>query len=216
MTQLLSPISRPGASPDFEAALPEPSAELAGAQRAVGTPLSALVYRCNFDTRLGRGNWSFVGYADARWLSRLCAPSRRPKVYVASRASHPELPALWRQLRAEGADIVSTWIDVQGEEGRDLAQLWTDIEEQVRACDRLVLYVRAQDFPLKGAFIEVGLAMGMGKPVLVVLQDVEVDPASLRPVGSWLRHPGVAQVHDLRSAVMDWSVSSANAVVQLS
>ena len=203
---LLTPISAQGALPDNLAALPEPTAELAGSQIAVGNPLSATIYRCNFDTRTGRGSWNFAYQAEGQALRKLI---RKPRVYVASRASDPQLPAMWRKLREEGADITSTWIDVQSEEGLDLSELWTDLEAQIASCDQLVLYVRAQDVPLKGALVEVGAALGSGKPVLVLLDGVSVDSATFRPLGSWLRHPRVRLVSDLGQAVNEWAPFAA-------
>lgn len=203
---LLVPSSAAGALPDNLAALPEPSEALAGSCIAVGHPQSAAIYRCNFDARSGRGSWSFVYQAEGQALAQLI---RKPRVYVASRASLPELPAMWRQLRDEGADTTSSWIDIQDEGAQDYAELWSSIEAQIRASDRLVLYARAEDFPLKGALVEVGMALGAGKPVLVVLDSVVPDPESFRPVGSWMRHPGVRIVTYLQRAVHAWDVPCA-------
>lgn len=127
----------------------------------------------------------------------------RPRVYAASRASIPQRPALWRALRAQGACIVSSWIDASEDEpDTDLSTLWARIEVEIRSCDRLVLYARPEDFPLKGALVEVGMALGMGKPVVVVLEDCELNPSTLRPLGSWCRHPDIRFEHDLRRAVL--------------
>ncbi len=81
--------------------------------------------------------------------------SSLPAVYVASRASIPERSAMWRQLRADGARIISTWID-EAEEALIgcFGELWTRIEAEIREADRLVLYAEPSDFPLKGAYVE--------------------------------------------------------------
>lgn len=120
----------------------------------------------------------------------------RPAVYVASRASVPERAAMWRELRAAGARIISTWID-EDEEGLTdcFGELWTRIEAEIRSVDRLVLYAELSDFPLKGAYVEVGMALALGKPVYVVTPGVKLDSRSLRPVGSWAAHPLVS-FHD--------------------
>lgn len=111
-------------------------------------------------------------------------------VYVASRASNPERPAMWRELRARGWPIISTWIDEAGPgETADLGELWQRIEREIRGSRGVVLFAQAEDFPLKGALVEVGMAIGAGLPVAVVLPDGVEDWRSCRPVGSWVRHP---------------------------
>lgn len=113
-----------------------------------------------------------------------------PLLYVASRASLPERPQMWRELRSSGWRIASTWIDEAGDgKTGDFADLWHRIEDEVRASDGLILYAERGDFPLKGALIEVGMALGMSKPVAVVLAGPPfLEARSLRPVGSWLHH----------------------------
>ncbi len=114
----------------------------------------------------------------------------RRGVYVASRASAPERPAMWRNLRAQGHPIISTWIDEAGEgESHDLGDLWGRILREVTSAQRLVLYAEAEDFPLKGAYVEVGMALAAGVPVFVVAPGVALDARSLRPLGSWAKHP---------------------------
>lgn len=115
-----------------------------------------------------------------------------PILYVASRASVPDRPAMWRRLRdGDGWKISSTWIDEAGEgETADLSELWARIEREIRSSDGLILYAEAEDFPLKGALVEVGIAIGQGIPVAVVMPNPSIlDPRSLRPLGSWAKHP---------------------------
>lgn len=84
-----------------------------------------------------------------------------PLLYVASRASLPERPAMWRAMRDAGWRIVSSWIDEAGEgETASFADLWHRIEDEVRRSDGLILYAERDDFPLKGALIEVGHGAG--------------------------------------------------------
>jgi hypothetical protein len=125
------------------------------------------------------------------------APLRRP-IYVASRASLPERPAMWRKLRdAHGWNITSTWIDEAGEgETAAFDELWLRIEREIQRSRGLILFAERDDFPLKGALIEVGMAIGMQKPVAVCLGGKPfLEPRSLRPVGSWLHHPRVKLFH---------------------
>lgn len=129
-------------------------------------------------------------------------------IYVASRASLPERPARWRQLRDAGWPIVSTWIDEAGEgETADLGELWTRIESEVRRSAGLLLYVESDDFPLKGALIEVGMALGMGRRVGVYAPGVSLEERSMRPLGSWARHPMVS-MFDTLEAARDWVLAA--------
>lgn len=118
------------------------------------------------------------------------------KTYVASRTRHAQM---WREMRAAGSRVISTWIDEagQGETG-DLSELWTRVVDEVSRCDRLVLFAQPGDFPLKGALVEVGVALGLGKPVILCLHEV------CWPVGSWMRHPLVTRDDDV------WRVLSSD------
>lgn len=109
-------------------------------------------------------------------------------IYVASRASVPARPTMWKEYRARGANIISTWIDEAGaEETEDFSELWFRITCEIRSAARLVLYAEPQDFPLKGALVEVGIAIGMSKPVWVIGKGME--RMAKIPFGSWVRHP---------------------------
>lgn len=123
-------------------------------------------------------------------------------VYVASRASVPERAEMWRDLRASGVPITSSWIDEDGEgQTASLSNLWERIVLEIGNAAYLLLYAEAADFPLKGALIEAGIALGMGKPVIVVLPNVELEPRSLRPIGSWISHPLVYRVENVERAI---------------
>lgn len=120
------------------------------------------------------------------------------KFYVASRASIPERGIMWRQFRSRGVIITSSWIDEDGEgQTEDFTELWDRVEMDIREADHLVLYAEADDFPLKGALVEVGMALGMGKMVTVCLPGVELNGRSFRPIGSWIAHPLVTRDDDI-------------------
>jgi hypothetical protein len=113
-------------------------------------------------------------------------------IYVASRASVPRRAAMWRALRSEGWPIISSWIDEAGPgQTADQGEQWARITAEVTGAAGLVLYAEPEDFPLKGAFVEVGMALGVGLSVVVVAPLVDVEPGSWRPLGSWIRHPRV-------------------------
>lgn len=112
------------------------------------------------------------------------------RIYVASRASVLARGAMWRAERAAGAPIISTWIDEDGEnDTADLDELWVRICREVSTAQRLVLYVEPTDFPLKGAFVEIGMALAARVPIVVVAPDVKIEGRNCRPFGSWIRHP---------------------------
>lgn len=121
-------------------------------------------------------------------------------VYVASRTAHA---GLWKALREAGAPIISTWIDEAGD-GETLRydEFWSRIRDEISRCRCLIFYIAGvQDFPMKGALIEAGIALALDKPVYVVIKDVMLESRSLRPVGTWLHHPLVTQFETLPLAM---------------
>lgn len=124
-------------------------------------------------------------------------------IYIASRASLPERAERWRRLRDEfGWQIVSSWIDEAGEgETVDFTDLWDRIHREIASSNKLLLYAEPDDFPLKGALIEAGMALALGKPVVVCLPRVLLHKRSMRPVGSWLAHCNVVRRDCLQEAL---------------
>lgn len=121
-------------------------------------------------------------------------------LYVASKTKHAPM---WRDLRAKGWPIISTWIDEAGEnETNDLTALWHTNFGEIRFCDRLLLYVEPNDFPLKGALIEVGMALAFDKRVYVYSPGVKFDERTFRPIGSWVMHNRVRLIDDLHDAIL--------------
>lgn len=119
-------------------------------------------------------------------------------IYAASRASIPERGAMWRRYRDQGVPIISSWIDEDGDgETGSFMELWQRIQNEISRSYALVLYAETNDFPLKGALIEVGIALGMDKDVIVCLPNIELEPRSFRPIGSWINHPLVIRDDDI-------------------
>lgn len=119
------------------------------------------------------------------------------KFYVASKTHHAKL---WQSIRQD-YNIISTWIDEAGpNETGNMQELWTRILNEVKACDVLVFYIGSADYLLKGAFVEVGMALALDKQVRVVLGNgVELD-SGYRPVGSWVNHLNVTIFKDFKHA----------------
>lgn len=126
--------------------------------------------------------------------------------YVASRTRHG---AMWRRLREAGHVITSSWID-EADEGQtdDFGELWLRIEEEIATSDVLVFYGEPLDFVegggMKGAFVEVGLALAYDVPVVMCLPGVRLLGRTCRPVGSWIRHPLVTARRDVVTEALAW------------
>lgn len=123
----------------------------------------------------------------------------RPAIYMASRASVPARPNMWNYLRdAEFWPIISTWHNPENLQPGDLSNLWVNIEREVSRCSDLILYVEPNDLPLKGAYVEVGIALAMRKRVFVIY----TGPSTLirQHLGSWVFHPNVFVCDQLQTA----------------
>lgn len=138
------------------------------------------------------------------------ARAHRPKFYGASRASNLARPAMWVRLRDEkGYDINSSWVDLALAGGAaDLTELWSSIVAEIADCDCLVLYVEPEDFPLKGAFVEAGVALGLGKPVRIVAPGVPIAMDDFKPFGSWAKHRLVSFHSDVALAMSTFSCTA--------
>lgn len=117
-------------------------------------------------------------------------------IYVASKTRHA---TMWRAYRAK-YPIISSWID-EAEAGQtaDFGELWVRIKKEIRRSKALILYVEPDDaVTLKGALIEVGMALECDIPVIVCAHKISLDGLTLRPLGSWVKHPLVTLIQTLR------------------
>lgn len=129
----------------------------------------------------------------AAWNRRATPPVtdeavRQGGIYIASKTAHGRD---WRELRATGVPIISTWID-EAEAGAtsDWPDLWSRCVEEASTCAALVVY-REPGEVLKGAWVEVGAALAAGRPVFAV----GIDEFSVR------HHPGITRCDLLADAV---------------
>lgn len=124
----------------------------------------------------------------------------RPKVYTASKIRHA---AMWRRYRDEfpKIDFTARWINIpdgvpdhsesttfQNEEQRKLH--WIQDVQDVRRSDWVLAYKEPID-ELHGTQFECGIAVGLGKLVIVV---------GLSQKQSWTAHPLVLELKTLPDA----------------
>lgn len=101
-------------------------------------------------------------------------------IYVASKVRHAQI---WRDLRAQGWRINSTWIDEAAKgQTKDHAELWKRCIQEVSAAAVLVVY-RAPGDEMKGGLVEVGAALATSTRVYAV-GHWTIDH-------TWLKHPDI-------------------------
>lgn len=89
----------------------------------------------------------------------------RRGIYIASKVAHAQR---WRDLRAAGVPIISTWIDEAGEgESQDLQDLWDRCLSEASSAAAIIIH-RELDEVLKGAWVELGAAASHSVPVFAV------------------------------------------------
>ncbi|WP_264045622.1 hypothetical protein [Methylobacterium flocculans] len=109
-------------------------------------------------------------------------------IYMASKTSHAPF---WRQLRADGLPIISTWIDEAGKgETACFRDLWRRCVSEAATADYTIVY-REPGEVLKGAFVEAGAALSAFRHVVAVGCDEF----------SFVNHPGVTRCSSLAEAL---------------
>lgn len=113
-----------------------------------------------------------------------------PTVYTASKTRHAPM---WRQLRAQGTRVISTWID-EAEQGQtqDFEDLWIRCVYEASTADVLLAYRQDSEEILKGAFVEIGCALSQKHPVIAVGDWGDM---------SFLHHPLVVRSSCVQDAV---------------
>jgi hypothetical protein len=111
---------------------------------------------------LERENAALRGKPGMMLSLSLNAPSG---IYTASKTRHAHI---WQQYRSDGYPIISSWIDeARPGETQDHNDLWTRCIRESQMCAAMVVYREADDV-LKGAWLEMGVALGAGIPVFAV------------------------------------------------
>ncbi len=119
-------------------------------------------------------------------------------IYVASRVSRAPM---WKALRESGVPVTATWIDEAGDgETASFAELWMRLHKEIKDSAGLIFYGDVQDAPWKGALVEVGIAIGLGKMIAAIIVG-DLEGRTYRPVGSWLEHPAVQRCATVETAV---------------
>jgi hypothetical protein len=124
------------------------------------------------------GKWE-----NASWPSDAPAPSN-PNAHVAVQLDDGTAPGA-----GEG-------------ETANMSELWARIQREIESCERLVLYAEPEDLPLKGALIEAGIALALGKPVFVVFGNSPKE-SDYKALGSWTNHPLVSFANSVVAAMKD-------------
>jgi hypothetical protein len=110
------------------------------------------------------------------------------RVYVASRLSDEGIAnvrEMYRLLKEAGHEITLDWTveTAEGKGGKELEDYLIDCAERdldaVRRADALI-FIHIENVQMRGAYIEAGAALGLGKPVIVV----HASPGTLNMPGS--------------------------------
>jgi hypothetical protein len=117
----------------------------------------------------------------------------KPTVYPASKPRHAPM---WRNLRDRGhLNIIGTWINYDEKDDNTIpcwTGLWLACAREAAAADVTVVYVERDDV-LRGAYVEMGVALASGKLVIVVNpDDVTVTDAVHHPMVTMVKSMGAA------------------------
>jgi hypothetical protein len=114
-----------------------------------------------------------------------------PTIYTASKTRHA---AMWRDLREQGYRIIATWIDyADGSAVTDWQRLWLSCVSEAAAANIMLVYVERDD-ELRGAYVEMGVAIANQRRVMLV------NPHRVR-VSDVVNHPLVTEFEALDKAL---------------
>lgn len=115
----------------------------------------------------------------------------KQRIYIASKTKHAEK---WIKLRDQGLNITSTWIDEAGPgKSSNLSDLCERCVREAYQCNLMIVYREDGDY-LKGAFIEMGIALAAKVKVYLV--------GPVLPAGSvFTHHPNVYHFSNIEDAL---------------
>jgi len=120
---------------------------------------------------------------------------RMASVYTASKLRHGPM---WIRLREERQDVFFTarWPDIEGhvpDTPENAVAFWHHDVADVRKADAVLVYAEPED-KLRGALVEAGIALGLGKQVVVVGDNADF--------GTWQYHPLVQRAKTIDEALL--------------
>jgi nucleoside 2-deoxyribosyltransferase len=115
------------------------------------------------------------------------------KVYMASKMEHAEK---WRELYSEHPTlhVVSRWPFLEpfvSPTGENAKKFWQDDVADIAHADAVVVFAKEGE-KLRGALVEAGIAIGMGKLVVVIGEHLDY--------GTWRFHPQVFNATTIEEA----------------
>lgn len=115
----------------------------------------------------------------------------KPTCYTASKMGHRQK---WLALRRDTrVEWTAHWPDIDVEDTPDnSAWFWRIDHNNIAISDFVLVYAKESD-ALRGALVEAGIALGMGKTVIVVGEH--------HCYGTWQYHPTVIRTPTLDSAI---------------
>ena len=120
-----------------------------------------------------------------------------PKVYIASKLKYAEQFRIYRSQWRPKINLHARWFDQATIEQtskvspEDFHIFWLVDEEDVKVADALIIYGERDD-KLRGALVEAGIAIAMGKLVIVV--------GDCADFGTWQHHPLVTRAGSFEHA----------------
>ncbi len=112
-------------------------------------------------------------------------------IYTASKTKHAPK---WLQLRAEGINVISTWIDeYMAGQSTCLQDLAIRCIEEPQKADVTLLYCEPED-NLRFALVEVGAALSAGKKIIVIGGGPSVSQ-------TMIKHPNINTVSSISEAL---------------
>lgn len=129
------------------------------------------------------------------------------RFYTASKTKHA---SKWKALRATGHKVTATWIDEAGEgQTADYVELSERCQREIASSDFVLLYCEPGE-TLKGALVEAGMALALGKPVRCV-GDCDSLSRVFNEHTLWSRHATIDDA--LRREATDEMIDAACAAV---